>query len=268
VLAIVILACYLSAAAWLIASVYRATPEQAHGRRVAGLGTSFVALLTHAIALWQSLATQSAALSLAETASLVGFILAFVAWIACLRQPRFAGTSAVFLVIAGLVGAATDKGAQAFVASQHGWELNAHIALSVLAYAFVTVGAAFAIAMTLLDQRLRRRKALGWLSILPSLEALESALFQAIGAGFATLSLALFSGFFFIQNLREQHLTHKVILSCLAWVILGILLLGRWRFGWRGRTALYWTLGGFVVLGLAYFGNKLVLETFLGRHWG
>ncbi len=267
-LAIVILACYLAAALWLVASVYRATPEQAHGRRVAGLGTSFVALFAHAIALWKVLAAQSAALTLAETASLVGFILALLAAIACLRQPRFAGTSAVLLAIAGIVGAATDKGAQAFVTTQHGWELNAHIALSVLAYAFVTVGAAFSIAMALLDQRLRQRQALGWLSILPSLEAMESALFQAIGAGFAILSLALFSGFFFLQNLKEQHLTHKVILSCLSWLILGILLLGRWRFGWRGRTALYWTLGGFIVLGLAYFGNKLVLETILGRHWG
>jgi ABC-type uncharacterized transport system permease subunit len=44
-----------------------------------------------------------------------------------------------------------------------------------------------------------------------------------------------------------------------------VLLWGRFRFGWRGRTALRWTLVGFVVLMLAYFGSKFVLELVLHR---
>jgi ABC-type uncharacterized transport system permease subunit len=47
-----------------------------------------------------------------------------------------------------------------------------------------------------------------------------------------------------------------------------MLLFGRLRFGWRGRRALRWTLSGYALLALAYFGSKLVLETLLGRHWG
>jgi ABC-type uncharacterized transport system permease subunit len=47
-----------------------------------------------------------------------------------------------------------------------------------------------------------------------------------------------------------------------------VLLLGRLRFGWRGRQALRWTMSGYVLLGLSYFGAKLVLETILGKHWG
>jgi ABC-type uncharacterized transport system permease subunit len=93
-------------------------------------------------------------------------------------------------------------------------------------------------------------------------------MFTALSTGFAVLSLALFSGFFFIEDIFAQNLSRKVILSCLAWIILAILLFGRWRFGWRGRMARNWTIGGFVVLGLAYFGSKLVLENILGRHWG
>ena len=64
-----------------------------------------------------------------------------------------------------------------------------------------------------------------------------------------------------------QHLTHKTVLSGIAWVVFAVLLWGRWQFGWRGRTAIRWTLGGFVVLALAYFGDKLILELILGRHW-
>jgi ABC-type uncharacterized transport system permease subunit len=40
---------------------------------------------------------------------------------------------------------------------------------------------------------------------------------------------------------------------------------GRFRYGWRGRTAIIWTLGGFVILILAYFGTKAVLELILHR---
>ncbi|HET6265325.1 MAG TPA: cytochrome C biogenesis protein, partial [Usitatibacter sp.] len=35
--------------------------------------------------------------------------------------------------------------------------------------------------------------------------------------------------------------------------------------GWRGRTAVRWTLAGFVALLLAYIGSKVVLEIILGR---
>jgi ABC-type uncharacterized transport system permease subunit len=47
-----------------------------------------------------------------------------------------------------------------------------------------------------------------------------------------------------------------------------VLLLGRFRFGWRGRKALRWTFAGYILLGLSYFGSKLILENILGKHWG
>ena len=43
------------------------------------------------------------------------------------------------------------------------------------------------------------------------------------------------------------------------------LLGGRWLYGWRGRTAVRWTLAGFLALVLAYIGSKFVLEVILGR---
>jgi ABC-type uncharacterized transport system permease subunit len=89
-----------------------------------------------------------------------------------------------------------------------------------------------------------------------------------IGAGFALLTLALLTGFIFVTNLRAQHLEHKTILSIAAWVVFAVLLVGRVRYGWRGRSAVRLTLSGFGVLVLAYFGSKFVLEYILGRHWG
>jgi ABC-type uncharacterized transport system permease subunit len=84
-------------------------------------------------------------------------------------------------------------------------------------------------------------------------------------AGVLFLSVSLISGFMFIENLFAQHLVHKTVLSLLAWLIFSGLLLGRWRYGWRGKTATKWTLSGFVLLVLAYFGSKFVLELVLHR---
>ena len=50
--------------------------------------------------------------------------------------------------------------------------------------------------------------------------------------------------------------------------LFGILLFGRVRYGWRGRSAVRWTLSGFGFLILAYFGAKFALEVVFGRHWG
>ena len=62
-----------------------------------------------------------------------------------------------------------------------------------------------------------------------------------------------------------QHLAHKTVLSALAWLIFGVLLFGRLRFGWRGRRAVRLVLSGIVLLVLAYFGSKFVLELVLSR---
>ena len=60
-----------------------------------------------------------------------------------------------------------------------------------------------------------------------------------------------------------QQLAHKTILSIIAWIVFLILLIGHWKLGWRGRTAIRGTLIGFVFLMLAYFGSKFVLEIVL-----
>ena len=92
---------------------------------------------------------------------------------------------------------------------------------------------------------------------------METLLFQMIGLGFIVVSVALLSGVFYIENIFDQRLVHKTVLSVTAWIIFGVLLFGRWRFGWRGRTAIRWTISGFVLLMLAYFGSKFVIQLVL-----
>ena len=268
-LSIIVLACYLASAAWLGSSVYRADGHAARGRRVTGLTLGALAVIPHAVLLWQALfARPTLAFSVGETASLIGLPIGLIALIALWRNPRFAGIGAILMTLAGVVAATTDEGARNFALKQHNWEIGAHIILSTTAYALLTIAAALAIALWLLERRLRSRQPLGLLAALPSVEALEAATFQALTAGFAVLTLALFSGFVFVRDLFAQDLSRKTILSCLAWIVFAILLFGRWRFGWRGRIATRWTMSGFALLVLAYFGSKFVLESILGRHWG
>ena len=88
----------------------------------------------------------------------------------------------------------------------------------------------------------------------------------AIGAGL--LTLALFSGLMFLQDIFAQHLLHKTVLSLIAWAVFAILLLGRLKLGWRGRQAVHWVLAGYGLLALSYFGSRFVLEFILGRQGG
>lgn len=145
------------------------------------------------------------------------------------------------------------------------WHLELHIVLSIAAYALLAMAAVQACLVAVQDYRLRHRHAGGFIRALPPLVTMETLLFQMIGIGFALLSLALVSGFLFLENIFAQHLVHKTALSCVAWLVFALLLLGRWRLGWRGRKAMRWTLTGFAVLVLAYFGSELVLQLILQK---
>ena len=53
--------------------------------------------------------------------------------------------------------------------------------------------------------------------------------------------------------------------SLLAWLVFAALLLGRSRFGWRGRTAVRVLYAGALLLLMAYVGSRFVLEVVLHR---
>lgn len=176
--------------------------------------------------------------------------------------------AAILLTSAGLGAVATGTAHGFAEPTAPGWELSAHIVLSIGAAALLFAAAATAVLLVFLDRRLRTRRIADLPSVLPPLDTLEKIMFRLIGTGFALLTLALFTGFVFVTNLFAQHLIHKTVLSLIAWVLFAVLLIGRVRYGWRGRSAVRWTLAGFGVLALAYFGSKFVLENILGRHWG
>ncbi len=148
---------------------------------------------------------------------------------------------------------------ESHISTQIGW----HILLSILAYSILSIAVIQALALSLQDKLLRERKFQGMLNALPPLQTMEALLFQTLWAGTLLLTLSLGTGFLFFDNIRAQHLSHKMAFSSMAWLTYVILLWGRTTQGWRGRKAIHWTLGGFFALMLAYFGSKFVLEFIL-----
>jgi len=165
-------------------------------------------------------------------------------------------------------GPETPAYAQTFV-------FRVHLLVAMLAYSLFTIAALHATLMTVLERRLhggRHAAASGeslagpWASF-PPLMTLETLLFRIITLGFVLLSLTLGSGFLFSEELFGQaaRFNHKTVFGVISWIIFAALLVGRYAWGWRGRTALRWTLAGFVALLLAYVGSMFVLQVILGR---
>jgi ABC-type uncharacterized transport system permease subunit len=138
--------------------------------------------------------------------------------------------------------------------------IQGHIMIAVIAYSLIMLSALQAITLAVQEHAIRSHHPGGLVRFLPPLHDMETLLFQMLGFGFIFLTTALVSGFFFVEDLFAQHLVHKTILSIISWIILAVLLFGRYKFGWRGKTAVRWTLASFVFIMLAYFGSKLVLE--------
>ncbi|HET6553944.1 MAG TPA: cytochrome c biogenesis protein CcsA, partial [Dyella sp.] len=145
------------------------------------------------------------------------------------------------------------------------WQITLHVTVALLAFSVLSIAAVLAILLAIQERALRHRQFGPWLRALPPLTLTETLLFRLIGAGFVLLTLTLLTGILFVDNLFGQHLVHKTVLSIIAWLVFGALLFGRWRYGWRGRSAVNLTLIGMGVLVLAFFGTKAVLELILHR---
>ena len=174
----------------------------------------------------------------------------------------------VLLATAGALALGTGSISTVREISTAGWPMAAHITLSALAFGLIATAALLVVVLAAQEASLRSKRPARWLGALPAMESMEHAVFTVLGLGFVCLSATLLIGAFFVTDLFGQKLVHKVTLALVAWAIFGILLLGRHRFGWRGRKARRLVLAGFVALAMSYFLTKFVLEIVLGRHWG
>ena len=205
-------------------------------------------------------------LSLANTVSMIGLELALVSLVAAI-DPKLRGISAGLLVLGAIAAFVTAFESAPTTMNPLSWQVRAHVLISLISYGLLTVGAIVAIYATVQERRLRAGKLSPMNSLFAPLETTEMLLFGITAAGFAGLALAIISGLAFVDNFFAQHLAHKTAFSILALLVFGTLLAGRYFAGWRGARAVKLYLGGFLLLCLAYFGVRLILEQVLHRSW-
>ncbi len=257
---------YLVVAFLLGLGLKKGTSQLTGARRqlliVAGLGGT----LLHGITLLSAIFTPLGVnLQFVNVASMAGWLAALLLLLSALRSPVENLAIALLPLAALLLLLQLVMPTNPVLLSNASSGLEAHILLSILAFSLLVIASLQAILLAIQDNHLRNRRPGGFIRALPPLETMERLLFQMIGLGFTFLSLALFNGILFLDDIFTQHLVHKTVLSITAWLVFAILLWGRWRFGWRGRTAIHWTLIGLVILLVGYFGSRLILEFILER---
>ena len=188
-----------------------------------------LAVVLHAAAIAHSIFRPDGLdLSFANALSLVAGLAALVAWASGLLSalPR---VGAVVLPIAaiGSVLPAFWVNPHRFAYADEPWAAT-HIAIALVAYALFVVAALQALVMTGLERQLHRGLAAG-------------------------------------TDIPPLTFTHKNVFSVAGWLVFAVLLFGRWHYGWRGRAAVNWILGGTLLLVLGYLGSKFVLEVLLHR---
>ncbi len=198
-----------------------------------------------------------------KISSLIGWLVAGLLLASSIRKPLENLLIGIYPIAAlGLVSAIISHGTKEPVIHLSLYSTS-HIILSLFAYSVLTIAAVQAVLLAWQDLQLRHQRVNGFVMQLPPLQIMEQLLFELIWVGVILLSAAIISGALFIEDLFAQHLVHKTLLSIIAWAIFSLLLIGRYRLGWRGSIAIRWILSGYLLLMMAYFGTKLVLEVIL-----
>lgn len=259
---------YLTAAAALLFSArqdYLAS-DLSLRLRVPMLILGWAAAALHALASVDDIDAAGAInLGFLSSLSLVTLLIVCILLLVALAKPVDKLGIVIFPMAALALTLKLTLPAETHLPKDFSWPMRIHILVSMLAFSVLNIAALQAVLLAVQEWRLRTHHMSRFSRSLPPLQTMESLLFQLIAAGFLLLSVSLMTGFLFLEDLFAQHLAHKTVLSMAAWVVFAVLLWGRTVHGWRGQTAIRWTISGFAALMLGYFGSKVVLELILHR---
>lgn len=222
-----------------------------------------LALLCHGAACYFLLSDDAGInLGLVTVANVVSFVIGAVIAIGHVRLPVANLYLFVFPLSAVLLLGALTLDSGAVPVAHLSPMMLAHILISLAAYSALMVAALQSVVLALQERRIKAHRS-PVRRILPPLESMEDLLIAMLWIGLILLSGSILTGWLFIDDMLEQRITHHVVLTSLSWLTYVTFLLGRYLLGWRGTTAVRWTLVAFTLLVLGYFGTKFVLEYLL-----
>ena len=156
------------------------------------------------------------------------------------------------------------------------FDFKVHLSLAIVAYSLFTIAILHAVLMAVADRWLHRKPggaADGASSLdspianLPPLLTIEKMFFRLVAVAFLFLTVTLATGMTLSSSMfgKPLRFNHETVFAVLSWFTFAVLLWGRIFRGWRGRTALRWTVAGFLMVVLANIGTAFVLEVLLKR---
>src|SRR3569833_2465940 len=219
--------------------------SQVSGSKFPFLVMGLIAVVLHTVVLYQNLFLVSGLnLGFFNALSLLSWLIAFLVLMAALFQP-VENLGIAVLPLAALALSLEMAFPSIHVVSENlPATLRVHIAISMLSYSLFSIAAGQAILLAVQNRHHHNTRPGGFIRAQPPRETMEAQLFQMIAVAFVLQRLSLLSGILYIDDIFAQHLAHKTVLSIAAWLVYATLLIGRWRFGWRGRKAIRWTMGG------------------------
>lgn len=254
---------YLAVAAdfWRLAKIPATTHFKLHSAMIA------LGLFIHGWLLHQSIFLAGFNLGFYQSISVILWLTVLIYWITD-RNHQLQSLQAFVLPPAALFALlpALTSNSHYLPSNEDGLFLL-HIGIALIAYSLFTFAALHALLMALAERSLHHKSTLIKMPSFPPLMVMEALLFKIIILGFVLLTITLFSGMWFSEQIfgMPLQLNHKTIFSICSWLIYAGLLFGRFRYGWRGLIAIRWTLTGFALLLLAYIGSQFVSQILLGR---
>ena len=260
-LAIFAIILYSSSAGLMAVRAWRGMPYPPLKKLLIAIGSA--AIGAHLYVLTQALFINGGVtLGLTQVLCAISWVVALIGFIGSIRAPTDKLLIPIYSIAAlALLALLLFPGSNEPRTFSSG--MGAHILLSLLAHSIMTVGACQATILALQNHQLRTHPTGGLLNSLPPLQTMEQWLFTILWVGMVLLTLSIASGVLYLDDIFAQHVAHKSFFSIIAWCIFAVLLWGRHRLGWRGQTAIRWTLLGFSILMLSYLGSKFVRELLL-----
>lgn len=150
-------------------------------------------------------------------------------------------------------------------AAAEGW-LIAHIVVSELTYALITIGAIAGLAILLQERALKAKRPTVFSRRLPAVADAERLQAGLLVAGEAVLGVGLITGFATLYSAAGTvlRLDHKTVLALIAFAVIAALLCLHFFAGMRGRRAARLILIAYLIITLAYPGVKFVTDVLMG----
>ena len=146
-----------------------------------------------------------------------------------------------------------------------GW-IGAHILVSVVTYALVTIASVSSLAAFMQERALKSKQPTALTRLLPSVAESEWLMVRLLMLGEFVMALGLATGI--ATQYQETGIAiqwdHKTILSVTAFLVIGGLLAAHYISGVRGRLVARFMLLAYLLLTLGYPGVKFVTDILIG----